>query len=329
MPSSSKTLDSTVPLTAVQSVIPIETIFPPNQETGFCDTNSNPHAWNGYMIYVQLRRHELSLRYPDYSTPDIGKVFGTMWRGLSDEERQLYDQMAHLCPDNHLGEIRSELRTLSQPPEDIRSILTIPTVSIGAYDKSEEDSVTDKKPNVWNGYMIFVQLCRHNFYLSDPQMGENELSKKFGEMWKNLTAEERCLYNEMAQICPDMSYIESELSDLALPPQNIAKMFLPKYDKKNRASSRNSVPSTSRLQKTKSSKAPKSKTNLSSSRKSTKKSGKKVLKKRSISKKSSSQKRKSRSPKAKRGTSNRKLPNLKKRSNSKKSGSKRLKRNRK
>jgi len=49
---------------------------------------------SSYMLYVQKNRPDIVLRHPDAKFTDIGKMLGSQWAKMSEEEKKMYHDMA-------------------------------------------------------------------------------------------------------------------------------------------------------------------------------------------------------------------------------------------
>eukprot|EP01025_Chloroclados_australasicus_P012162 TRINITY_DN1556_c0_g1_i1.p9 TRINITY_DN1556_c0_g1~~TRINITY_DN1556_c0_g1_i1.p9 ORF type:complete len:101 (+),score=18.27 TRINITY_DN1556_c0_g1_i1:131-433(+) len=58
------------------------------------DPNAPKKPMGAYMWFSKVKREEVKQKHPDKKVTEIGKVLGEMWRGLNDDQKKEYQDMA-------------------------------------------------------------------------------------------------------------------------------------------------------------------------------------------------------------------------------------------
>lgn len=164
------------------------------------DSTKPKRPKNAFMHFCQHKRAEVKLANPTMKAKDVSKLFGTMWKELSEEEKAPYNLIAK----NEKDEYNS---------------------TIGA----SESMVKPKKSKTPDGFSFYKKKVLAEFKKKYPDMKGKELTSKIrSKGWDNLNDEEKSKYVDMAKKAPPRRkntktktafdlYLESEAERLDVP----------------------------------------------------------------------------------------------------------------
>jgi structure-specific recognition protein 1 len=113
------------------------------------------------MFFVKDQHKNVSSQHPGLKMTEIGSKLGEIWRGMSQEQKQQYQKQAE------------------QAPKTVRK------------SKQEKEETTQKPKRALNAYMKFSQKQRANIMSENPGLKITEISKKIGQMWGQLSEQEK------------------------------------------------------------------------------------------------------------------------------------------
>ena len=118
---------------------------------------------SSYILFTKDYRTDHPDMIANMSLSEMSKKCGEAWKALSDAEKEVYRKKAE--------DIRVELRSHDPPPPP-------------------------KKP--MSSYLAFAMEKRKEIVKVDPTLKLGEISKKCGELWKQLSDEERVVWKNKA-----------------------------------------------------------------------------------------------------------------------------------
>ena len=159
---------------------------------------------NAFMLFVKDNREEFKSKTPNIKAKDISKLFGSMWKKMSDEEKMPYTQMAQKQKEEY-NALVGATKTSSKPK-----------------------STKSKTPD---GFAFYKKKVLSEFKKKFPNLKGKELTAKIREMgWDNISTEQRNEYLNMALKAPPRRkntntktktafelYLESESERLEVP----------------------------------------------------------------------------------------------------------------
>lgn len=176
------------------------------QNTYSCgpDTSAPKRPMNAFMLFAKDKREEFKSKNPNLKAKDISKLFGSMWKNMSDEEKMPYTQMAQ------------------KHKEEYNALVGATTTS------SKPKSTRSKTPD---GFAFYKKKVLSEFKKKFPNLKGKELTAKIREMgWDNISDEQRNAYLNMALKAPPRRkntkpetktafelYLESESQRLEVP----------------------------------------------------------------------------------------------------------------
>ena len=119
---------------------------------------------SAYMFFVKDQHKNVSNQHPNLKMTEISSILGKKWREMSEEQKQQYQKQS------------------DKAPKTVRKT------------KQEKEETTQKPKKALNGYMKFAQKQRANIISENPGLKITEVSKKMGQMWRELSEEEKLQY---------------------------------------------------------------------------------------------------------------------------------------
>lgn len=138
------------------------------------DPNHPRRPLSAYMVYCSRNREKVKLDNPGIEVKATMVELGKGWKKLNDKQKLPYNKEAARLKAIYEKEMESYI-----PP-----------------DGKKVDKDKPKKP--WSNYIFFCQENRPRLTAENPQLGATEFLQKMGEMWKELSEEEKAPYNDKA-----------------------------------------------------------------------------------------------------------------------------------
>ncbi|KAL0036922.1 hypothetical protein WJX77_005063 [Trebouxia sp. C0004] len=139
-----------------------------------------PRAKNAYMFFMADRRDAVKAETPGISVGDIAKVIGEMWRGLSEEEKKPFQDLANADKDR-VAKVKADL-----PP-------------VAKQLKAAKEAKADKVPRAKTAYLLFCDAKREEIKAANPGASFGETGKLLAAAWKDCPAEEKARFQEQSQ----------------------------------------------------------------------------------------------------------------------------------
>lgn len=136
---------------------------------------------------MQEARAEAKKENPDLAPKELMSKLADMWRGLSDDEKAPYEEKAAEAKDAYIkagggakkdGEGKAKKASKAKKGKD-----------------GEEGEKPKRGPNA---YMIFSNEKRGEVKAENPGLKVTEIAKVIGDMWKELSEEEKQEYKDKA-----------------------------------------------------------------------------------------------------------------------------------
>jgi hypothetical protein len=148
------------------------------------DPNAPKRAMNAYICFSTEKRPELREENPDLSPMEITQKIAELWRDMSEKEKESYKKMAHHDKERYESEI-SKYKS-SDDESDSKP------------HKSKKKDANEPK-RARSAYIIFCTLIRSDIKEKHPDLSSSDILKKTGEIWKNMTSDEKEKYNKLAE----------------------------------------------------------------------------------------------------------------------------------
>eukprot|EP00037_Helgoeca_nana_P032754 m.415262 g.415262 ORF g.415262 m.415262 type:complete len:213 (-) comp29576_c0_seq1:178-816(-) len=127
------------------------------------DPNLPKRPPSGFMIWLNAERPTLKANNPGVKVSEIAKVAGEMWRGMSEVDKQPWND-AYAAAKVPYNEAMEEYKRL--------------------YVKAPEPNLAPKRP--MTSYMRWLKAERPNIVARHPELTPVEVARKAGEEWRGL-----------------------------------------------------------------------------------------------------------------------------------------------
>ncbi|GKY96421.1 hypothetical protein MPSEU_000601600 [Mayamaea pseudoterrestris] len=151
------------------------------------DPNAPKRPMSAYMFFTNENRGRIKEENPDAEFGQLGKLAGAEWKSLSSEDKEKYDVMATADKERY----KEAMKDYTQPDDSDSS------PAKGKKGKRKKDPNAPKKATT--SFLAFSNEIRPKVKADYPDASFGELGKKIGEMFRNLTSEEKEKYEQIAQ----------------------------------------------------------------------------------------------------------------------------------
>ena len=194
------------------------------------DPNAPKRPLTKYMLFCKDQRLKVMEENPGIKVPAIGKILGTMYRKISDEESAKYVNAADKLKSQYFKD--KEVYEMKKPevnhddgdknidsdgkgkdreeetPKTVKKKKRSKNDGEGK-DKEEEAPNTVKKKKrskknplapkrALSAYMFFCTSKRAELKTREPKLTVPEMGKLLGKMWQDISVEDRTSFDEMA-----------------------------------------------------------------------------------------------------------------------------------
>ena len=146
------------------------------------DKNAPKSARSAYTYFGNDMRESIKAENADVSFAEVNKMLGERWKNLSSDEKQKYEDMAAEDKKRYKKEMASYT-----PPEGSEG---------KTKKKAKKDPNAPKKAAT--SFFIFSSEMRPKLKAENPDIKFGELGKKLGELFRNLSPEEKERYEQKA-----------------------------------------------------------------------------------------------------------------------------------
>eukprot|EP00049_Salpingoeca_infusionum_P002687 m.58900 g.58900 ORF g.58900 m.58900 type:complete len:215 (+) comp11734_c0_seq1:798-1442(+) len=154
------------------------------------DPNKPRGALTPYMCFSKHVRPSIQEAHPGAGVTDIAKIIGQKWRGLTDDEKKPFQELA----------VKDRARYNAQ----MKDYTPTPGYEDGGRGRKrkQKDPNAPKKPK--SAYFIYAEERRPDLRAANPNGKISEIAKLTGEAWRGMTAEEKQPYfDEAARLKQD------------------------------------------------------------------------------------------------------------------------------
>lgn len=124
---------------------------------------------SSYVLFSMEERKSIVAKNPDLSLGEVSKQCGVAWKALSAENREPWQKKADELKHKRLAEIAEEEKI--NPP---------------------------KKKRAPSSYLLFAMEHRKVVLQEDPSLVIGDVSKKCGQVWKNMTDADKQVWKDKA-----------------------------------------------------------------------------------------------------------------------------------
>jgi structure-specific recognition protein 1 len=172
------------------------------------DPNAPKKPISSFFYFSGAMRPKIKEENPDLPVTEIAKKIGEAWKEISAEDKVQYQEKADQDKARYEKEMESYEPPSSDSDSDSSSSSDDSDDSDGGKKKKKGKKSPKKKakkvvdPNAPKGakgsYMFFTGENREKIKAENPDLTFGELAKKIGEAWKEMSAEDKVPYEEMA-----------------------------------------------------------------------------------------------------------------------------------
>ncbi|GMF26598.1 unnamed protein product [Phytophthora fragariaefolia] len=175
-----------------QSAAANKTIYPrcKQQKLKMCPKPRQPDT--AYICFWKSRRPEVVAANPFLAAPLVSKEVGRQWRALSDDERQVWEDMAAKDRLRFLDEVACLQPTLTATPGILKTPL--------------KDPFSPKPAKT--AFQLFMSHNRESFMLLN--MSINEFRAEMSQLWKRLSDADKTEWHDLAK--KDQRRYETEMN---------------------------------------------------------------------------------------------------------------------
>lgn len=154
------------------------------------DPNAPKKAVSSYICYCNEQRPAVRQKNPNMPITEVAKLLGTMWKALSDKQKEKYAKLANQDKARYENEMKSYT-----PPEGSQDVQT--------KGRSRKERTGPKK--AMNAYMYFGQAMRPKL---KGKVDSKDMMSEIGRLWKELPDDQKGQYEQQA--LADKQRYESE-----------------------------------------------------------------------------------------------------------------------
>jgi hypothetical protein len=148
------------------------------------DPNAPKRPLTGYMLFAKEVRPSVVAKFPELKTPDISKELGKMWKALTEEERQRYNndyREKKKVFDTDLKQYKEDHPEIAEQEEEEEEE-TPKKGKKAATPKKKKDPNAPKAPP--NSFNLFSADIRQQVKDDNPTLDHKQIAKIIGNKWK-------------------------------------------------------------------------------------------------------------------------------------------------
>jgi len=163
------------------------------------DPNKPKRSMSSFMFFANAKRSEVKQSYPDLKITEVGKKLGEMWKMLSSDEKKIYEEQASRDSERYQRE-KANYISPEGSEDDTR------------YGKRHKRKFKDpsRPKRSMSSFMFFANDKRKEITSKFPNLRMTEVGKRLAEIWRQLTPEEKKIYEVMADKDKERYHTEME-----------------------------------------------------------------------------------------------------------------------
>lgn len=176
---------------------------------------------SAYLLYQNAMRDQFKDLNPGFSFGQLSKYTSAMYSELPPAEKEAWVARAEADKARYLHELASYI---PPPGYDAKgdAIIIQPQTKGGRRGKPEKDVNAPKRP--LSSYLLFQNAQRECYKRDNPGMTFGQLAKYTSHMYKNLTPEEKAVWEARSQ--QDKARYDAEIGTYVPPPGHDARGVL-------------------------------------------------------------------------------------------------------
>ena len=157
------------------------------------DPNAPKRPLSAYFLFMGKKRAEVKEQNANFSTAEVAKHLGAMWKSMSAEDRKEYDDEAAKLKAEY-AVVKAEYDK-TKPPSEYE---TDESDTGGKGKKKKKSPYPDAPKRGLSAYMFYVAEVRNSVKEANPNLSFGALSKLIGQNWKNCGEDVKAKFNERA-----------------------------------------------------------------------------------------------------------------------------------
>merc|ERR1712025_1541784 len=157
---------------------------PSRKQTEKADPNRPKKPLSSYFLFTADKRDEMKAKYPDLKVHEIAKKLGEMWKNMEDKSK--YEKQAEEAKSAY----QEAMRNYQPSGGTGKSPKT-------AQKRPQKDPNAPKRPQ--SSYFLWMNENRQKIKDENPGISVTEIGKKAGEIWKNMSADDKKVYDDKAK----------------------------------------------------------------------------------------------------------------------------------
>mmetsp|Transcript_31383 Transcript_31383/g.55197 ORF Transcript_31383/g.55197 Transcript_31383/m.55197 type:complete len:657 (+) Transcript_31383:109-2079(+) len=149
--------------------------------------NAPKHPKSAYLYFVGDNRARIKKENPGLAFKEIAQILGREWRALSKEENEKFQARAQADKDRYRRE-KEQMKGSILPP--------VETESSKDSKRRKKHPLAPKHP--LSAYLFFIATNRRRMSEKYPDKDFKEVARMLGQMWKNLDASDRRIFEILA-----------------------------------------------------------------------------------------------------------------------------------
>ncbi len=157
---------------------------------------------SAFFFFSQEQRAKVKANNPEMSFAEVAKHLGKMWKEMPEEDKAPYHKTAAQDKDRYARDVQAYWEIHGERPPT-------PAQVKRAKEEDASDAVSKKKrrsaakdPNrvkrPTTAFFFFSSAKRQEVKEAGPELKTTEVAVKLGQMWKDLSEEERRPYMDLA-----------------------------------------------------------------------------------------------------------------------------------
>lgn len=156
------------------------------------DPNEPKKAQSSFFLWSAANREAVRAANPGISVTELGKLLGQKWKEVSDEEKETWKAKAQ----EGLEEYKQKKRDYDAAKAQHSGSDSEGDDDAGKKKRKKKDPNEPKRP--MSAFFLWLQANRALIKEKHPDISPTELTKRGGELWREVSAEDRKSYEDKA-----------------------------------------------------------------------------------------------------------------------------------
>eukprot|EP01117_Protostelium_nocturnum_P011167 TRINITY_DN4056_c0_g1_i1.p1 TRINITY_DN4056_c0_g1~~TRINITY_DN4056_c0_g1_i1.p1 ORF type:complete len:207 (+),score=87.30 TRINITY_DN4056_c0_g1_i1:111-731(+) len=147
---------------------------------------------SSFMFFANDKRAEVRTANPSLKITEVGRKLGEMWKELTPEEKKKYEDLSSKDSERY----QEAMKGYTKPESDSDS--SDDDSSKKKRKKNKEKKDPNRPKRAMSSFMFFANEKRAEVKAKYPDLKVTEIGKKLAELWKELDADEKKKYSDIA-----------------------------------------------------------------------------------------------------------------------------------